>query len=536
MNIDVRRYAPLGLVISGLGFLTVLVILILRAFTAVDLFTPPDADLLDRIMYIGAVAVILGLAIFAALDPDRVRKFLTGRQLQYGSNAFVLFVAFTGILIVVNMLTEQLVEQYPDLRWDVTEDKQHTLAPETIEVLASMPEPVFATAFFSFRMNSGGASELLEGYKTSGKGNFDYQFIDPDTNPLLANDLGITGDGKILLQMGENHEIVTFASERELTSGLVRLLNPDQPVVYFLTGEGEHEIDSSGNTSYSRAKQVLENRNYIVNSLNLDAENAIPEDTRALVVAGPLVPLSENAVDLITDYMEAGGSLLLLANPTPLTEYENKPDPLGKYLVSTWGISLNEDIVVDPNSPSSPFFAISAEYSFHPITEKMQGRGVNTIFPFTRSISIDTEMAGVSATPLVYTTTLAWGETDYSAIEDQGTFSYDEASDQPGPMILVAAAEKATTEGRVAVFGSSTFAQDENFDFSGNGDMFVNTLDWVVEQESLIGITENVSTARTFDPPETLPFILTITSMVCIMPLVITGAGFYAWLLRRQRG
>ena len=401
MKTDPRRYAPLGLILSGLGLLTVLGVLVIRAFAAVDLYTPPDAELLNRILIIAVALFIVGFAVYALLDPERVRKFLTGRQAQYGSNSFILFVAFTGILVVINMLAQQ----YPQ-RWDVTEDKQHTLAPETIQALQSMPEPVYATAFYSIRINTETAGQLLEDFKANSDGKFDYQFMDPDSNPVLVNQLGITGDGKILLQMGENQEIVTFASERELTNGLIRLLNPDKPVLYFLTGEGEHDTENPGETSYTRVRQVLERKNYVVSTLNLQAQNTIPADARALVIAGPLVPLSETSISVIRDFLNNGGSLLVLSNPVPLTEFGEKPDLMAEYLSSFWGITLNNDIVVDTNSPSSPFFAVAAQYAAHPITDKMQG--IAAIFPYARSITIDAENTQVFPTPLVFTIDQSW--------------------------------------------------------------------------------------------------------------------------------
>jgi ABC-type uncharacterized transport system involved in gliding motility auxiliary subunit len=529
MKTDSRRFAPLGLVLSGLGFLTALGVLIVRAFAAFGLYTPPDAELLNRILIIAAAVFVVGFAIYALLDPERVRKFLTGRQAQYGSNSFILFIAFTGILVVVNMLSQQ----YPQ-RWDVTEDKQHTLAPETIQALHSLSEPVYATAFYSIRLNTETAAQLLEDFKAKSDGKFDYQFMDPDTNPVLVNQLGITGDGKILLQMGENQEIVTIASERELTGGLIRLLNPDKPVLYFLTGEGEHDIENPGEASYTRVRQVLESKNYVINTLNLQAQNAIPEDARALVIAGPLVPLTENSLALIKDYLSNGGNLLVLSNPVPLTQFGDQPDALAEYLASDWDITLDNDIVVDTNSPSSPFFAVGAQYASHPITEKMQG--IAAIFPYSRSITVGSENTDVSPTALVLTVAQSWGETDFGAMEQQQALTYDEGADAIGPMTLATAAENRTTKSRVVVFGSSSFAQDGNFDFSGNGDMFVNAVDWLAEQESLIGLTENQATTRTFTPPGSLQFILTVVSAVCIIPLAIIAAGVYAWVMRRRRG
>lgn len=527
MKSDPRRYAPIGLVLSGLAFLTILGILVLRGFTAVGMYTPPDSNLLDRILYIAIAVFIAGYAVYAILDPNRVYKFLTGRQAQYGSNSMILFVAFVGILVVVNMLAER----YPQ-RWDVTEDKQHTLAPETIDALETLPEPVLATGFYSIRMNTQTADELLQDFKTNSNGNFDYRFLDPDANPVLVNELGITGDGKILLQMGENKEIVSFASESELTNGLIRLLNPTKPALYFLTGEGEHDTESVGDASYTRIRQVLESKNYIVKTLNLQAANAIPEDADVVVVAGPLVPLSKNVVDLLKEYVANDGSLLVMANPVPLTEFGDKTDLLAAYLASDWGIVLNNDIIVDTNSPSSPFFAVAAQYNAHPITEKMQG--IAAIFPYARSLTIN-ENSEAPSTPLVLTIENSWGETDFSEIENQ-ELGYDEGVDQPGPMLLAAAAESISANSRLVVFGSSSFAQDSNFDFSGNGDMLVNSIDWLAGQDDLIGITENETTMRTFNAPGSTQVILLVITTSCLVPLAIIVGGGYAWIKRRKRG
>jgi hypothetical protein len=48
--------------------------------------------------------VLIGLALYVILDPQRVRKGLTGRQARYGSNAILLSVAFIGIVVVINYL------------------------------------------------------------------------------------------------------------------------------------------------------------------------------------------------------------------------------------------------------------------------------------------------------------------------------------------------------------------------------------------------------------------------------------------------
>ena len=69
MKNDPRRFAPFGLILAGFGFLMIVGVLIVRAFAAVDLYTPPDAELLNRILMIGTAILIIGFAVYALLDP-----------------------------------------------------------------------------------------------------------------------------------------------------------------------------------------------------------------------------------------------------------------------------------------------------------------------------------------------------------------------------------------------------------------------------------------------------------------------------------
>ncbi len=229
MNSTLRRFAPFGLYLAGLAVLVSAGLYIVQREWNLTL-------------QISLGLIVVGLAIFAILDPNRVRAALTGRQARYGSNALILSVAFIGILIVVNFL----VFQNPK-RWDLTADQQFTLAPETITILQQLPDKVLAQAFFSPQTDPTTATKLLDQYKFNGKGKFDYQFIDPVSNPVAAQQAKITRDGTVVLSMGGHQEQVTTVSEQEITGAMVRLINPEASTVYFLTGHGEYSPDDTGN-------------------------------------------------------------------------------------------------------------------------------------------------------------------------------------------------------------------------------------------------------------------------------------------------
>jgi ABC-type uncharacterized transport system involved in gliding motility auxiliary subunit len=521
------QYAVIGIWISVISVIALAVTVAMKAFETMGVYTPTDLSLLPRLIWGSAGGILIGLAIFALLAPKRIRSFLTGRQAKYGSNALVTSIAFIGIIVLGNVLAYQ-----NPVPLDWTEDKQNTLAPETIDVLHSLTEPVSATAFFSSQISDVEARELLEKIRDNSQGRFTYQFIDPDKNPLEAQDQGITGDGKILLVMGQNREIVPTATENDLTNGFIRLLNPEKLSVYFLTGEGEHDTEQPGDTSYTRIRQTLETKNYTVGTLNLEAQ-AIPEDAKVIVLAGPATPLSEQAVQALESYLSSGGSLVVLENPLPLTNFDNREDLLADYLSSEWGITLNNDVVIDTQSPTSAYNATAYQYNQHPITEKMSGVGAT--FPFARSLTISTDIQDVIITDLIYTTDAAWGETDFASIQANQP-AYDPQTEQVGPILLAAVAENTTSNGRVVVIGNSSFGVDSNFDYTGNGDLLVNSIDWGAEKEELINLTTASPVERTFVAPSPIRQMFMLASSICLIPLAIIILGVSSWYSRRKQG
>ena len=522
-----RRYASVGLILSALGAVSTFFLALVKGVQMLGLFTPADPKVLNLALEISAGVIVLGLATYALMAPNKAREFFTGRQARYGSNALIMTLAFLGILAVANYLAFQ----HPQ-RWDLTEGKEHTLATETLQTLKSLPQKVQAVAYYSGRASSDQAHDLLEDFKTNSQGKFEYQFIDPDLNPLAAREAGVTGDAKIVLYLGTRKEIAAFASEQELTASLIRLISPQARAVYFLTGHGERDSEQAGDNSITRARQALESKNYTVNTLNLHAENQIPKEALAIIIAGPLKPVSAEEAALLKAYLAGGGALVIMQDPLPLTEFGDSPDPLGAALAEDWGITLNNDFVVDPSvNPVSN--AVSYEYGVHPITEKMNQ--LVTIFPLARSLQISGQPENVNQTPLVSTIERAWGETDFDSLQE-GKVSYDEGQDLPGPITLAIAAQDAAGKGRVVVFGNSTFASDQLFDSYGNGDLLINAIDWAAEQEELISLTPKEPIFRQLELLSQFQLLALLLGAVCLIPgLVIVGA-ITAWASRRSRG
>jgi ABC-type uncharacterized transport system involved in gliding motility auxiliary subunit len=525
------RYAIIGLIVAAVGCVATGLLVVVQGTVALKLYTPTWPVL--QWIGISAAVLVLGLAVYAILNPEGVRRFFTGRQARYGSNAVIMAVAFLGILGVINWMAYNNPKS-----WDFTEDKTHTLAPQTIQALAALPGNVEAIAFYSSQTPSDTAKQLLGDFKSNSKGKFDYKFVDPNANPVLANQYGITGDGKIVLVMGKTSETAAFADEQDITQAMIRLISPEARTIYFLTGHGEPDINGTETTAISQIRSTLESKNYTVKSLNLAATHQIPADAKAIVEAGPTNPMLPDEVTLIKAYLEKGGSLMVLEDSPIINKLGSAPDPLADYLKTSWGIAFDNDVVLDPN-PNNPtgsgLNAISASYS--PDSPITQHTTLITAMPEARSLTISkTPPQGITVTPLITTSNVTWGETDFAGIQNQQQPTFDQKTDIAGPLTLAAAAENPATNSRVVVFGDSVFVSDKNFAFAGNGDVFVNSVDWAAQQANLINITPHTPTTRTFNPPGQLQFILLLIGSVIVIPGLVVAAGVSNWLARRRRG
>jgi ABC-type uncharacterized transport system involved in gliding motility auxiliary subunit len=299
--------------------------------------------------------------------------------------------------------------------------------------------------------------------------------------------------------------------------------NPEQTALYVLTGHGESDFFESGDFAMTSLEQVLENKNYSVNSLNLVSTPAIPEDAEALIVAAPQIPLSQNEVDLIADYLAGGGSLVLFSEPPFIVQADEttaeSENPLWTYLESDWGLTLGNDLIVDLSVDPAEL-AVADQYGDHAITEALQG--YVTIYPTSHSIQVG-EATDITTTALVLTSSQSWAESDVEGIQN-GEAGYDEA-DLLGPVTLAIAAENTSTGARVVVVGDSDFASDAYIQAYGNRDIAVGIVDWTAENENLISLTPAESTTRVLAAPTKATQLAIILGGLIGLPLLIGAVG-----------
>jgi hypothetical protein len=108
-------------------------------------------------------------------------------------------------------------------------------------------------------------------------------------------------------------------------------------------------------------KTVLEGKNYTVKTLDLLNAGSIPGDAMAIVLAGGTTPLNQKEVDLLKAYLSGGKSLVWLDNPPAESGIKASDDLLGAYLKSDWGVTMDDDLMIDTNV-NPPTVLIASDY------------------------------------------------------------------------------------------------------------------------------------------------------------------------------
>jgi ABC-type uncharacterized transport system involved in gliding motility auxiliary subunit len=452
-------------------------------------------------------AALVLFVLYAVFQRERIVKTLTRGRTQSAVNTLVVVAVSLAILGVLNYLAAQ-----HNKRFDLTSSGLFTLAEQSRNVARSLDAPVDVYAFFR-TADAGERQEfddLMDAYRLETP-QLHPHVVDPIERRDLAELHNITEFGTVVFDRAGGTKRTTEISEESFTRTLIELTTGEARAVYFLAGHKELSFESSDEmTGFSLAAERLGNMNYEVKEFSLIPDLAVPGDAAAVVIAAPKKPLLDKERDILTEYAERrGGRLLVLLERESAKEWR-------EWLLG-WGLRVLDATVVDPVGASlfgNYFLAAASGYSTtHPATETFPAA---TFLPLAVPVEADPEVmkdeVSGHAEALAWTSEAAWGDID------EAVFQFDEGVDLEGPLPIAAyaridppASEAEKTEqteeteerpeGRVIVVGDADFASNGYQHLSGNADLFANFVNWLAEQESLLGIAPNKAKASSPAPP-----------------------------------
>ncbi len=490
----------------------------------------------------GGVLILVGVAA----NYRQILSSLGKRSAKYAINYVISLILILAVVSGLNYIGRK----HPK-RFDMTATGRYTLAPQTIQLLEKLDKNVDIKAFYP-----GGESpslkELLTEYRTESS-RIRYEFIDPDKRPELAKQYNVTvygmqeslttgrqiRYGTVLVSYGDKTEKIEKRAEElqeeDLTNAIIKAKRPEAKKIYFIQGHGEKDLsDADPNTpGYAEAKRKLENQGYKVETLNFSTVAEVPDDAKVLVVAGPTTEFLPQEIQFIDDFLNIrGGGMLAMIDPPPSASLEP--------LLKEWGIKADKNLILDISATGrafGPSIPVVDRYENHRITERFN---TYTFFPFVRSVQPDaTPQTGVTVEPLFKSSANSWGETNF--VNKQASF--DPKADLKGPLTLAVAATKEikpssgkepAKKSRMVAVGNSSFAINAYFAQVGNGNMFLNMVSWLAQDEDLISIRPK--------DPEDRRIVMTQTQLstlrlftVILLPCIALIIGVVVVMKRRRR-
>ena len=476
-------------------------------------------DLRDVLYFAAVTAAFLSLTYFSLMRERLSRKRVAYRRLRTGA------ICMVGIAIFAALAGSQLRG-----RLDLTPGKVYTLSAPSRDLLRGLDDLVTLKLFRSSELPpqltpvSRDVDDLLQDLDAAGGANINLVRIDPADDPeeeSEANRLGVNPvrfqvfgedamsvrDGYFGLAVqyaGENEVIPIIRSTADLEYRLAAMIrgltSPERPNVAVLQGHGELNLYSE--MQIANGRLALE---YDVATFEFDSTTtSVPDSVDVLMIVGGDTPLQPAEGEMISRFVDEGGSLLLLKSGVVANWQSGYAgplfDPALDSLLEARGLGIVPSVAYDMalNEPvplSSRLGVILLPYP---------------LWPLARPAAEHIILSGVANVPLRYGSPLQLEVEDSTRVtpllitsEAGGRLQAPLSLDPNQSWEELILPEDLTEEtlaiaytdpdgGRLVVATSSSFISDETLQRSQAGLAGViflqNAVDWLAQDEALISI------------------------------------------------
>lgn len=390
--------------------------------------------------------------------------------------------------------------------WDLTGNHRYSLAPQSLQVLDQLgdllqgkgvapgdgdgPTGADHVQVYAFYVKLDPAREQTETLLKScslRSRYFRYQIVDPEVDPDLFRQFGLGSTRTVVVTVGDRRKSLEQPEESALLSTVYRLASGRLSRVVFLSGHGEHLLDSTERPGYAACALALADQGYDVRTLVLAGGARVPESCSVVVIAGPRLDPEPGETAAIDAFLARGGAVLALTDP---------PTPEGwAAWLHTWHLVPTGEVLIDSGRLAATqglgprTLAIVDTYSHHRIVNDLHGSVAS--FPLTQPLmrlgGSDSTLAGE---PLLITNESSWGEADPQT-KFSGRPEFDPQIDRPGPLPfgwVLESRRAGGRPGRLVVVGNSEFLNNATINQHANRDLMLNAIGWLAREETLIQV------------------------------------------------
>ena len=417
-----------------------------------------------------------------------------------------------------------------------------------------------------------GVKELTEEAQRFGIEPIQYRYRSSQVTELKQVYMGVA------LVYGDRQEVlpavtVTETLEYELARAVKRLVSEEGPrTVGWTLGNGEPDL-LTGKGPLERIRNSL-TEEYNLQGVDPTGEQGIPDDVDALFVVGPQRPFSARAQYELDQFLMRGGALALFLTNTKPDMRTMRPQSVVHSLepmVGKYGVQLNRDVVVDRTRNGQMNFPVRqgrymvrmpVNYPLIPrvdiaAPEHPTVRGLETmLFPFASSVELADPLPGdLEATILARSTEASGRIRGIRTIDPQAykiVSPGEERGEWPVLVALSGTFESAFANrpvpprpdgiaddgaGRIRESAPTRLVAAGSADFVANNVAFMlNLVDWMVQDETLVGIRAKQVRVPQLEPIEPSEARLAKAANLLTGPVLLLLFGLVRWLSRRRGG
>ncbi len=218
---------------------------------------------------------------------------------------------------------------------DWSADRRFTLSPRLTTLLKDQPEPISLVGIWTAADAAQiEAIEAMLTRMTTVSSRISWQRLDPELQKPLVSDFaqrfGDAQPGTLYVTRGQRafaiavNPLTRLVLQREVGGALVSLGEADLPRAYLVQGHGELRPQGGAENGNDRLTQALGLAGYQLDVVD-NARRQPPSPEGILVVAGPVAPLGEHDLTILSRHLQDGGGLVIVAD-------DRTPDDLTRWL------------------------------------------------------------------------------------------------------------------------------------------------------------------------------------------------------------
>ncbi len=472
---------------------------------------------------LGFGGIILGL-IF---ERRSIKEFMTVKTTKQGMSMGLAIVLFVIILTAINFIG---VRNYKT--WDFSQAQQNSISEQSKKVVSDLKEDLKVIFFYSESGEQKQIKEmfarLLRKYQDVSQ-KIKLEFYDVTRRPDIVEKYKAKPSTAIVEYKGRTTTVAKI-DEQEITSGIVKVLNDKESIIYVTTGHGERTTQDEKNADgLFFMKKSLEGTRYTVKELNLLSEPNIPQDATAVIIAGPTQAFGDVQLKSLKEYFQRGGSLLLA--------FEQAENSNLNAVIKDLGLRFKNDYVVQvfetPFGTSlDPRRTVAQDFTDNAITKPFD-KSQAVLLKLPGSLVKESSVEGITIEEFLKTGPQA---VSFSNLD----FLNGEIKNLPKASSTVAAMSVKgkwpntvadAKEFNLVLFADADFMSNGFFAQSLNRMLVLNSVSYLAKEENLISIPpKDISkTEMKVSPTGKLVMII---GFLCI-PILLLVSSVTFWVRRR---